>query len=29
VGLPQESINPDMTREARAIFDSIVFRSDK
>ena len=24
-----ESINPELTREARAVFDSIVFRSDK
>ena len=24
-----ESINPELTREARAVFDSIVFKSDK
>lgn len=29
LGQPHESINPELTREARAIFDSIVFRSDK
>ncbi|ALV43763.1 hypothetical protein AU252_05090 [Pseudarthrobacter sulfonivorans] len=29
VGQSDESINPELTREARAIFDSIVFRSDK
>ncbi len=28
-GQSDESINPELTREARAIFDSIVFRSDK
>lgn len=27
VGQPHESIDPALTREARAIFDSIVFRS--
>jgi hypothetical protein len=29
VGQPHGSIDPALTREARAIFDSIVFRSDK
>jgi hypothetical protein len=29
MGQPHESIDPELTREARAIFDSIVFRSDK
>ncbi|MDQ0633167.1 hypothetical protein QFZ40_001076 [Arthrobacter pascens] len=29
LGQSHESINPELTREARAIFDSIVFRSDK
>ncbi|ALV40623.1 hypothetical protein AU252_05100 [Pseudarthrobacter sulfonivorans] len=29
LGQPHESINPELTREARAIFDSIVFRSHK
>jgi hypothetical protein len=29
VGQFHESINPELTREARAVFDSIVFRSDK
>ena len=29
VGQFHEPINPELTREARAVFDSIVFRSDK
>lgn len=29
VGQSHESMNPELTREARAIFDSIEFRSDK
>ena len=29
VGQLHEPINPELTREARAVFDSIVFKSDK
>jgi hypothetical protein len=29
VGQFHESVNPELTREARAVFDSIVFRSER